>query len=1125
MFKLFLFCIWCPIIYSLHMWNGDIGIAHVEPVLNFRITGHFEGPDLIEHGHTQPHADEVQITFSAFNQDWDLDLVCNHEMFSHRTVFNFSNHLDPEDNHIHLPDHTLYLSKTREEPWASVNIYEDGTIHAMIITKNGTYTIDPIHEFPEFDLHSKMAIYHHDDLLHGGTLPDVSGAQRSLLQQVNPPITADGTPRNYPTTPMSRDETPIGGAPTKWANCYPGDTVVEQKFSMGMAVTGEYYLQVCTKGETGNALAKRNACANHLKNLLADSNTIYVPQMGVHLYIEVTDIQMGIDRGGPNVARTPVWNMAQRNAQAPANSGCGEDAGDSLGKLRAWRQTNHPNDAGLWHLMTTCFPAPGTVGIAYLNAICTARVGSGLSSSLSAGNPGSRAIWKVVAHEIGHNFGGGHSFELGQGTTGGIMDYGPGRLNGIYQFNSRFRQVPMCQLIAGRKANPQTASCFANYPASNGKQYGYALGAQATCPVTCLTNPPTNTIRPYECRECSVAPVNGLCTSPTGAVQNDDLCPGTKPNSVVQPCDPAPTAPCAASRCGDNRIDPATGEECDPPGPCCTQLCKIQTCTLNNDVDTCFNSVKTLKTFCFKGDQYNQYDPLTSKIAKAEGFPRPIAQYWPGLPQAFQSGGYDAIIQRKEGRVYFLKGQDYAVFEIGFGGHNGYPKKIDTNGGVNADGLFEMPTAWDKVDAAASLNSGQGGAYVFGTNRGTAATEYCRMSFDAVQPNRPDMCPATNPLTVWSGGDPFPLGKVGAAIRYWPELGARKQELNLAIDLIYQGKFVTFAFGEGTRPGAPTELLDFGTAKTGGTGGGGSIDPLAQACPVGCFDCTGNVNVCNTCDVDFELVSGKCYPVEYVVEMLFDNNRYNQDQQFVASTSVIESNWNTAEGNTNQAVVLKQTDYIKIDVNQIPSDMINWEFHFWVKINSQDASYLTKKINLVAGRLTHGSSNYDTSFFLTPRTNDGFTPVPGEWNPKFRVVKYNRTQSGTFEIVKTLDLQNDFTVKQGEWNHLIATLKRGNMQVTVDGGEITMPYDDESDRGQTESQWTFSAFEIGLSGIPAAKGKFDQVQFSGIEGLLDQFHVDALNSTQVNDFGHATTSYSCKLLFVFIAAISQMVLY
>merc|ERR1719240_318870 len=58
--------------------------------------------------------------------------------------------------------------------------------------------------------------------------------------------------------------------------------------------------------------------------------------------------------------------------------------------------------------------------------------------------------WQTFAHELGHNFGGFHSFEEGQGQTGGLMDYGDGRLNGVYQFNTKHRKAEMCALVDSR---------------------------------------------------------------------------------------------------------------------------------------------------------------------------------------------------------------------------------------------------------------------------------------------------------------------------------------------------------------------------------------------------------------------------------------------------------------------------------------------------------------------------------------------------------------------------------------------------------------------------------------------------------------------------------------------------
>ena len=53
----------------------------------------------------------------------------------------------------------------------------------------------------------------------------------------------------------------------------------------------------------------------------------------------------------------------------------------------------------------------------------------------------------VIAHELGHNFGAEHSFEDGPSRTGGIMDYGDGKLNGVYQFNTKYRKSQVCGVI------------------------------------------------------------------------------------------------------------------------------------------------------------------------------------------------------------------------------------------------------------------------------------------------------------------------------------------------------------------------------------------------------------------------------------------------------------------------------------------------------------------------------------------------------------------------------------------------------------------------------------------------------------------------------------------------------
>ncbi|KAI8869307.1 zincin, partial [Ramicandelaber brevisporus] len=87
-----------------------------------------------------------------------------------------------------------------------------------------------------------------------------------------------------------------------------------------------------------------------------------------------------------------------------------------LSDFSKWRgnKGTQSDSAGLWHLMTRCASGP-EIGIAWLNTLCKSETsqqpganggttyvsGTGVSAM-------SRDPWRVVAHEIGHNFGAQH---------------------------------------------------------------------------------------------------------------------------------------------------------------------------------------------------------------------------------------------------------------------------------------------------------------------------------------------------------------------------------------------------------------------------------------------------------------------------------------------------------------------------------------------------------------------------------------------------------------------------------------------------------------------------------------------------------------------------------------------
>eukprot|EP00418_Pyrodinium_bahamense_P046644 CAMPEP_0179200854 /NCGR_PEP_ID=MMETSP0796-20121207/99961_1 /TAXON_ID=73915 /ORGANISM="Pyrodinium bahamense, Strain pbaha01" /LENGTH=382 /DNA_ID=CAMNT_0020905411 /DNA_START=1 /DNA_END=1149 /DNA_ORIENTATION=- len=111
--------------------------------------------------------------------------------------------------------------------------------------------------------------------------------------------------------------------------------------------------------------------------------------------------------------------------------------------------------AGATHIFTSCVIYEAmqkggwslTVGLAKMSQAC---MRAGVGANLLQGDD----TFLTFAHELGHNLAGDHSFEEGMGKTGGIMDYGDGKHEGVYQFNSKHRKTEMC-----RKLNSMVGKC------------------------------------------------------------------------------------------------------------------------------------------------------------------------------------------------------------------------------------------------------------------------------------------------------------------------------------------------------------------------------------------------------------------------------------------------------------------------------------------------------------------------------------------------------------------------------------------------------------------------------------------------------------------------------------------
>jgi len=243
-----------------------------------------------------------------------------------------------------------------------------------------------------------------------------------------------------------------------------------------------------------------------IEDIIDVSSVVYEDQMNIELVIKY------------NAAGTFT-----EYTESCGTSDMGSNLALQLGTIQ--NQTNNWLVSGVLstHLFSGCddIPVTGSFTTGLASVGC-------LGGATCAGANNIAVDWGTFAHELGHNFDGDHSFEKGQGDTGGIMDYGNSKtIDGEHQFNTDYRQCTMCTFLTQLRKSGNSAFYLKSgaTAAAVSSYVDLPRGCECKDPVdTYVGSPGTNQY------DCSVAVANNWCGIAWVYEDCPKSCNATKPS-------------------------------------------------------------------------------------------------------------------------------------------------------------------------------------------------------------------------------------------------------------------------------------------------------------------------------------------------------------------------------------------------------------------------------------------------------------------------------------------------------------------------------------------------------------------------------------------------------------------
>jgi hypothetical protein len=292
------------------------------------------------------------------------------------------------------PRSVKYVGRSANET-ASAVLHEDGRISAMFATVGGVLRVLPVE--PQ------------DTRSFGGA--------KYLIQQA-PHLLAVGSGNESVTEDVWGGET--------WSpGCFLCDNVMHE-FQLGVAIdvsAWELY------GENAQPMIER---------AVSQVSVIFEHQMRIRLVIDSVVIHKTREQA-------PAW--AATCGSCDQTTGC-TGGGWLSQKLKLLESSDDLPYEGHTHLFTGCGGGSNFVGMSWVGTACEANLNVGVTDI-------NADVFKVFAHELGHNFGAAYS-SSGEDESGGglIVDSAEGLLEGVVQFNTMWRQDPMCHTIDTFHSDP-----------------------------------------------------------------------------------------------------------------------------------------------------------------------------------------------------------------------------------------------------------------------------------------------------------------------------------------------------------------------------------------------------------------------------------------------------------------------------------------------------------------------------------------------------------------------------------------------------------------------------------------------------------------------------------------------